>query len=74
MFDSMVMQLAEAEIDKWPDKSKVRQKIFTTLTVGVSGLDTVNDLNEVARIVAKIPAKKLKEITWPQMEKMGYKW
>jgi hypothetical protein len=74
MLDSMVLKLAKAEIDKWPDKSKARQKIFITLTVGVSGLDTVDELNEVAKIVAKIPVKELKTITWPQMEKLGYKW
>jgi hypothetical protein len=74
IFDDMVTVLAKEEIAKWEDNIDIRTKIFKTLTTGIPGLDTVDDLYQVADIVGRIPAEELKTITIEGLHKFGYKW
>jgi len=73
-YDTMVLHLAREEIAKWPDNVETRKRIFIHLTVGIPGLDTVEQLNSAARIVGKIPATDVEIITLTEIRKMGYEF
>lgn len=48
--------------------------IFTKLTVGVPGLDRADQLKQVADILAKVPERRIRTISWADIAQMGYKY